>query len=166
MNIISVVGYSNSGKTTLIEFLIHALKSRGHRVGTIKKIHCENYEIDKEGKDTYRNKVAGADIVTGYSPNSTDIMIQNQIDLCKLIEIYDVDYLLLEGPFELNFPRIVTAAACKDIEPFLNNEILFISGVISESMDHYKNYRILNPIRDIKQMIEVIESMQSDHMTV
>lgn len=52
MNIISVVGYSNSGKTTLIEFLIHALKSRGHRVGTIKKIHCENYEIDKEGKDT------------------------------------------------------------------------------------------------------------------
>ena len=85
MNIISVVGYSNSGKTTLIEFLIHALKSRGHRVGTIKKIHCENYEIDKEGKDTYRHKVAGADIVTGYSPNSTDIMIQNQIDLCKLI---------------------------------------------------------------------------------
>ena len=44
--------------------------------------------------------------------------------------------------------------------------VLFISGVISESMDHYKNYRILNPIRDIKQMIEVIESMQSDHMTV
>ena len=159
MKIISVVGYSNSGKTTLIEYLICALKNKGYRVGTIKKIHCQGYEIDKKGKDTYRHKVAGADIVTGYSPNSTDIMFQSQIDLRTVIKIYDVDYLLLEGPFEIVAPRIVTASTVDGIEPFLNDEVIFISGIVSESMENYPNYKILNSSRDIEQMVKLIENV-------
>ncbi|SFR57618.1 molybdopterin-guanine dinucleotide biosynthesis protein B [Anaeromicropila populeti] len=159
MKIISVVGYSNTGKTTLIECMIRALKSRGYRVGTIKKIHCGDYEIDKPGKDTYRHKAAGADMVTAYSPHSTDIMIQKSIDIRKVIELYDVDYLFLEGPFHLVYPTIVTAAAYEDIEPFFNDKILFVSGVISESIENYQKYRILNANRDMEHIIKLLENV-------
>lgn len=159
MKIISVVGYSNTGKTTIIERMISVLKSRGYRVGTIKKIHCGDYGIDKPGKDTYRHKAAGADIVTACSPYSTDILIQKIIDIRKVIELYDVDYIFLEGLFDLVYPTIVTAAAYEDVEPFLNNKILFISGIISESVENYQKYRVLNANRDVEHIIKLLENM-------
>ena len=58
--IISIVGNSNSGKTTLIEKLIPELKKRGYRVGVIKHAH-HGFNIDKKGKDSWRHKVEGAD---------------------------------------------------------------------------------------------------------
>ena len=60
--VISVVGKTNSGKTTLIEKIIPELKKRGYKVGAIKHdIH--QFEIDHQGKDTYRMTQAGADTV-------------------------------------------------------------------------------------------------------
>ncbi len=47
--IISIVGKSNSGKTTVVEGLVLRLKKMGYKVGTIK--HSVNdYEIDIEGE--------------------------------------------------------------------------------------------------------------------
>ena len=60
--IISIVGKSNSGKTTLIEKIIPELKKRGCKVGTIKH-DVHGFEIDYEGKDTYRHFQAGPDTV-------------------------------------------------------------------------------------------------------
>jgi molybdopterin-guanine dinucleotide biosynthesis protein B len=44
--IISVVGKSQSGKTTLIEKLIPELKKRGYRIGTVKHTFHE-FDMDK-----------------------------------------------------------------------------------------------------------------------
>ena len=57
--IISIVGKSNSGKTTLIENLIPELTKRGYRVATIKH-NVHGFDIDHEGKDSWRHKKAGA----------------------------------------------------------------------------------------------------------
>jgi GTPase SAR1 family protein len=52
--IVSIVGHSDAGKTTLIEKLIAELTRRGYRVATIKHdAHC--FEIDHPGKDSYRH---------------------------------------------------------------------------------------------------------------
>ena len=57
--ILSIVGKSNSGKTTLLEKLITELTGRGWRVATIKH-NKHGFNIDHEGKDSYRHKKAGA----------------------------------------------------------------------------------------------------------
>jgi molybdopterin-guanine dinucleotide biosynthesis protein B len=63
--IVSIVGKTNSGKTTLIEGLVLELKKRGYRVGVIKHdVHgVKLSDVDTEGKDTWRLKKAGF----GYS---------------------------------------------------------------------------------------------------
>lgn len=54
-----VAGFSGAGKTTLMEKLIPALTRRGLRVGAIKH-HHGGLEMDREGKDSWRHKRAGA----------------------------------------------------------------------------------------------------------
>lgn len=53
------VGHSGSGKTTLVEKLIPELTNRGLQVATIKHAH-HKVVLDKEGKDSWRYKQAGA----------------------------------------------------------------------------------------------------------
>ena len=57
--LIGVTGYKNSGKTTLVEKLVHAFKARGLVVSTVKHTHYP-FEIDHEGRDSYRHRKAGA----------------------------------------------------------------------------------------------------------
>ena len=53
------VGHSGSGKTALVEKLLPELTSRGLQLATIKHAH-HRVELDKEGKDSWRYKQAGA----------------------------------------------------------------------------------------------------------
>lgn len=57
--VLAIVGYSNSGKTTLMEKLVAAFSSSGMRVATIKHSH-HPVEMDRPGKDSWRHKQAGA----------------------------------------------------------------------------------------------------------
>jgi molybdopterin-guanine dinucleotide biosynthesis protein B len=57
--VFNIVGNSGSGKTTLVEKLIRELSSRGLRVATIKRAD-HRVVLDTPGKDSYRNKEAGA----------------------------------------------------------------------------------------------------------
>lgn len=59
MKVIGVCGWSGSGKTTLIEGVIAALKAAGQRVSVIKHAH-HRFDIDHEGKDSWRHRKAGA----------------------------------------------------------------------------------------------------------
>ena len=58
---VGFAGYSGSGKTTLIEQLVRSLKARGLRVAVIKH-DVHDFEMDREGKDSWRFSQAGADI--------------------------------------------------------------------------------------------------------
>jgi molybdopterin-guanine dinucleotide biosynthesis protein B len=59
MKAIGVIGYSNSGKTTLIEKLIPVFRSRGLSVSAIKNAH-HGFDMDRPGKDSFRYREAGA----------------------------------------------------------------------------------------------------------
>jgi molybdopterin-guanine dinucleotide biosynthesis adapter protein len=56
---IGFIGYSNSGKTTLIEKLIPWFRTRGLAVSAIKNAH-HGFDMDRPGKDSYRYRNAGA----------------------------------------------------------------------------------------------------------
>ena len=53
------VGHSGSGKTALVEKLLPELTDRGLKMATIKHAH-HRVELDREGKDSWRYKQAGA----------------------------------------------------------------------------------------------------------
>ncbi|MCA3561366.1 MAG: molybdopterin-guanine dinucleotide biosynthesis protein B [Aestuariivirga sp.] len=57
--VIGVAGFKNAGKTTLVEKLVTELTRRGHRVSTVKHAHHE-FDIDHEGRDSFRHRKAGA----------------------------------------------------------------------------------------------------------
>ncbi len=57
--VIGVAGFKNAGKTTLVERLVSNLTSRGYRVSTIKHAH-HSFDIDHEGRDSFRHRKAGA----------------------------------------------------------------------------------------------------------
>ncbi|MEW6674152.1 MAG: molybdopterin-guanine dinucleotide biosynthesis protein B [Thermodesulfobacteriota bacterium] len=96
--IISIVGKSESGKTTLLEKLIPELKRRGYRIGVIKHAVHE-FVFDKPGKDSWRHKAAGAEAVLVAAPG-TIVMVKNGRGetLDELGEYFrDMDLVLTEG---------------------------------------------------------------------
>ncbi len=105
--IISVVGKSESGKTTLIEKLIPELKKAGCKVGIIKHAH-HGFELDKKGKDTYRHKKAGADTVLVASPGRIAMVKDESGDSLENITHYldDMDIVIAEGFKKEPMPKI------------------------------------------------------------
>lgn len=59
MKVIGFRGFSGSGKTTLVEQLVARLKLAGQRVSVVKHAH-HAFDIDHEGKDSWRHRQAGA----------------------------------------------------------------------------------------------------------
>jgi molybdopterin-guanine dinucleotide biosynthesis adapter protein len=98
--IVSIVGTSDSGKTTLIEKLVPELVRRGYRVATIKH-DVHGFDVDREGKDSWRHKRAGAHTVVISSPQKLALIrdVDHDAELGELRDKYiqDVDIILSEG---------------------------------------------------------------------
>jgi molybdopterin-guanine dinucleotide biosynthesis protein B len=98
--IVSIVGKSDSGKTTLIEKLLPELVRRGFRIATVKH-DVHGFEVDREGKDSWRHKKAGAHTVIISSPQKVALIrdVEKDLTLDELRErlVQDVDLILSEG---------------------------------------------------------------------
>ena len=98
--IVSVVGRSDVGKTTLLEKLIPELKRRGYRVATVKHHAHPGFEIDQPGKDTWRHAQAGSDHVIIAAPDKVASIrrVDREPTLDEITAgITDVDIILAEG---------------------------------------------------------------------
>ena len=73
--IIGFAAYSGTGKTTLITQIVRELKAQGYRVCVIKH-DAHQFEIDREGKDSWRFAQAGADMTILSSPAKTAMIEQ------------------------------------------------------------------------------------------
>jgi len=104
--IFSVVAFSGTGKTTLLVKLVEELKSRGLRVAVIKH-DAHEFDIDHEGKDSWRFTRAGADVTAIVSGTKAAIMENRPIPIESLIDrISDVDLILTEGYKSGAWPKI------------------------------------------------------------
>ena len=71
--VIGVCGFKNSGKTTLVEKLVRYLTEQGYKISTVKHAH-HDFDIDHEGRDSFRHRKAGATEVAVVSQNRFAIM--------------------------------------------------------------------------------------------
>lgn len=104
--VVAFAAYSGTGKTTLIEKLIRELKGRGLRLAVIKH-DAHRFEIDHEGKDSWRFTKAGADITIVNSSEQTAYIEQGELALERLLGmIHNVDLILVEGYKNKALPQI------------------------------------------------------------
>jgi molybdopterin-guanine dinucleotide biosynthesis protein B len=153
--IISVVGTSKSGKTTLIEKLIPELKKRGYRIGTIKHT-AHDFDMDKKGKDSWRHKAAGADTVIVASRGKIVMVKDENISGLKSIEKYfdNVDLVITEGFKKENRPKIEIYRSNKSNPPLCQNDKTIIALVTDT--DLLVNIPVfgLEAIKSLADMIE------------
>jgi molybdopterin-guanine dinucleotide biosynthesis adapter protein len=109
--IVSFVGRSNSGKTTFIERVIPELVRAGYKVATVKHAG-HGFDLDTEGKDSWRHKQAGASSVVILSKGSMAVFA----DVSDQLKVEDVrdrflddtyDLIIAEGWKHEGYPKIV-----------------------------------------------------------
>jgi len=99
--LISFVGKSNVGKTTLIEKLIPLFSMRGIKVGTIKH-HMHDFDMDVAGKDSFRHQKAGAIQTVISSPEKIAFISRSYRDhkIDELLKFFDDAHLIITDGYK------------------------------------------------------------------
>ncbi len=110
MTVIGFAGWSGSGKTSLIEQVIALLGARGLAVSLIKHAH-HTFDIDHEGKDSWRHRNAGCREVLVSSGRRWSLMreLRGEPELpleVLLGKLSDCDLVLVEGFKHAPIPKI------------------------------------------------------------
>jgi molybdopterin-guanine dinucleotide biosynthesis protein B len=145
--IVSIVGRSESGKTTLIEKLIPVLTQRGYRIGTIKHTH-HAVDIDRAGKDSARHRSAGAETVMLASPGQVAMFKATASEaLDELIRYFDdVDLLITEGYKRENKPKIEVLRAAVGSELLCRHDPELVAVATDASLNvHVPVFRLNDP---------------------
>ena len=153
--IVSVIGNSKSGKTTLIEKLVQELKSRGYRVATIKHI-AQGVNFDKPGKDSWHHIQAGSEATAISSPDKI-VMIKPVVQDATLEEVAhllgdDYDIILTEGFKRGNAPKIQVHR--KDAGPPLRDIKKLIGIVTDEPLETKARQFSPDGIENIADLLE------------
>jgi molybdopterin-guanine dinucleotide biosynthesis protein B len=99
--VIGVAGFKNAGKTTLVEKLVAELTRRGHRISTVKHAH-HSFDIDHEGRDSFRHRKAGASEVAVVSQHRWAIIHESRDETPPSLEtilgkLAPCDLVIVEG---------------------------------------------------------------------
>jgi molybdopterin-guanine dinucleotide biosynthesis protein B len=160
--IISIVGKSDSGKTTLIEKLVPELTRRGCRVATVKH-DTHGFEVDREGKDSWRHKQAGAHTVVISSPQKVALIRDMEKDLAleEVREkfIRDVDLILSEGYKKDVQPKIEVFRKEKHKELLCTKEDHLVAIVSNQNFD------IGVPCFDLEDMKGLADFVEKQFLT-
>jgi len=154
--IVSIVGKSGSGKTTLIEKIIPELIRGGWRVATIKHSR-RGFDIDREGKDTWRHRKAGARMTVMASPGQIAVIenTEEELDMGALRDrfIHDVDIVLSEGFKGNAYPKIEVFRAAMKREMLCTKEDNLIAVASDVPMEIGVPCLDINDARGITRLV-------------
>ncbi|MBL1142418.1 MAG: molybdopterin-guanine dinucleotide biosynthesis protein B [Proteobacteria bacterium] len=158
--VLGFAAYSGTGKTTLLINIIPILKKRGIEVGVIKHAH-HGFEIDQEGKDSYKIRKAGASRLLIDSKYRWALMVEREeespgIRLEESISHMDqdnLDLIMVEG-FRLEaIPKIELH------RPSLNKDLIYKhnENVIAIATDAPIDTETKLPLLDLNNYEEIAE---------
>lgn len=155
--IVSIVGKSDSGKTTLITKIVPELKRRGYKVATVKH-DVHGFEIDYEGKDTYRHFHAGADAVAISSERKMALIkrLDKSYSLDELVEnfLQDVDLVITEGFKRSDKPKIEVFRSAAHDRPLCTDEDNLIALVSDVRLDMGVPWFDLGDVVGVANLVE------------
>jgi molybdopterin-guanine dinucleotide biosynthesis protein B len=154
---VSIVGKSDSGKTTLLEKLVPELTARGFRIGTIKH-DVHGFDIDHEGKDSWRHKQAGANTVAISSPKKVavikDVEAEETLEGLSSKYFQDVDIILTEGYKRENKPKIEIFRSQVHDEPLCKSDDSLVALVSDTPLDLGVPRFELDDIKGLADLVE------------
>jgi len=123
--VVGIVGYKDSGKTTLIRRLARELTDRGHRVAVVKHTH---HSLDAPGKDT---AILGEAVeqVAIISAQESALFWNKPLSLEEVVPCLKADIILVEGfKTEKAFPKIACLRGKLDDGDLFNGPIICAVG--------------------------------------
>lgn len=133
--IFQIVGYKNSGKTTLIELLIKACNQFHFSIGTIK--HHGHGGLPTRTfiqKDTDKHRQAGAKVSSVEGAGTLYIEVEKPSwkldEIIQLYKNFTLDMILIEGFKQASYPKVVLLRGEQDKR--LLDELDHIQAVISQ----------------------------------
>lgn len=134
--VVSIVGRSKSGKTTLLEKLLRELSSRGYRVATIKHVY-HSISFDKPDKDSWRHLEAGSMATIASSKDKLVLVrpVAQEAALNEIVRILaeDWDLILTEGFKHHDAPKIEVHR--REVGPPLSGIKKLIAVVTDEPLE-------------------------------
>jgi molybdopterin-guanine dinucleotide biosynthesis protein B len=163
-SIISMVGKSSSGKTTLLEKLIIELKARGVKVGIVKHSHHAD-DLDTAKKDTWRFTQVGAALSAINSLDHLAIFrrMDHFFDPQEISDfiLWDYDIILTEGFKGSPYPKIEVHRAAQGKE-LLTDPQLLLAVVTDEPLDVSVPQYSHDDIAGLADLIENKVKMRGD----
>ncbi len=124
--IAQIVGGKDTGKTAVLERVVRALKDKGLRVAVIKHSH---HVIDLQGKDTYRLRDSGSDVVVFKDPKGLTGFFVNP----SFVNCLEVDVILLEGFKDFEAPIRVEIASPQEVDVKAEEMLRAIESCLSKT---------------------------------
>ncbi|PIG00167.1 molybdopterin-guanine dinucleotide biosynthesis protein B [Comamonas sp. 26] len=167
MKVIGFAGYSGAGKTTLVEALVALMKARGLKVSVIKHAH-HHFDVDQEGKDSWRHRKAGAYEVLLASDQRMALMREyaqpTEVSVHDMLAQLDpsVDWVLIEGFKHGDVPKIEVWRQQQDrldkgktIEPLFPHDAMVLA-VATDAPGQLPGYPA-QPVLDLSQPQAVLQ---------
>ncbi|MBN9236133.1 MULTISPECIES: molybdopterin-guanine dinucleotide biosynthesis protein B [Phyllobacteriaceae] len=158
--VFGITGWKNSGKTTLTEKLVAELVRRGRRVSTVKHAHHE-FDIDKEGADSFRHRQAGATEVAIVSGRRWALMHELRgEDEPKLSDILarlaPADIVIVEGYKRESHLKIeARRLEAKDCAPLAPSD----PSIVAVAADHPQAGETL-PVFDLNDVAAIADFVE------
>lgn len=164
-SILQIVGYQNSGKTTLVEKIVHALAESEMKVATIKH-HGHGGFPEVAQKDSERHREAGAVVssVEGAGLLSLSSLRDEWSlqEIIRLYEFFEVDTILIEGYKAEKYPKVVLLRSAEDIELLYKVEnvvaIITWDKALSNLREEYKVFHITEEKLYVDWFLQTVRS--------
>ncbi|WP_373894870.1 molybdopterin-guanine dinucleotide biosynthesis protein B [Virgibacillus natechei] len=141
MEVIQIVGYKNSGKTTLSTALIERLANQGIRVASLKHHGHGGAPLGLEETDSEKHRSAGA-VLSGVEGDGLfQVSKEQPWDIDQMLAIYrfmDIEIVVMEGFKKQSYKKIVLLRNEEDL-PLLD-EVTNIKAVLTPLELKQDNY--------------------------
>ena len=160
MKTIAVIGWKNSGKTTLVSRLVSHLKKKKFKVGVVKHAH-HTFDIDHSNTDSYKIREAGSyktTIVSEKRLAHIEEKISPEIDIEELIKLNNgCDILIFEGFKKIKKLSKIEVNLTKNNKDLLYKSLDNVKLLVSDDMSEH-------PIKVLRhdQVNEIIKEILSD----
>lgn len=153
MKIIQIVGYKNSGKTTLSTGLIQYLVERNFKVASLKHHGHGGFPLGISMTDSKKQKDAGS-FLAGVEGSGMLQLLMDNWDLEKILTFYQqlgTEILVIEGYKKLPFPKVVILKQEEDFSLLgdVDSILAILTPILSQKTT--QPYKVFKP-HEMKQL--------------